>query len=201
VIGLVLLAMGILLLAGKELLVLLPKLSGGAPNTRIVSMLGYGVAFAVASLSCTIGPFLAVTGIALSGAGFGQSVAAFVAYGVGMGLVVAALAIAAALARTAMATGIRRVLPYIGRVGGLLLVVTGTYVGYYGYYELRLNNGDGDAADPVVDAAGHVQSALSEGLTALGPLPIAVTVAALVVVGVVFVRRRRVRHRTPTDPD
>jgi cytochrome c-type biogenesis protein len=30
-------------------------------------MAGYGVAFAVASLSCTIGPFLAVTGIALRG--------------------------------------------------------------------------------------------------------------------------------------
>jgi cytochrome c biogenesis protein CcdA len=198
VIGLVLLVLGVLLLAGRELLVLLPKLSGGAPNTRIASMLGYGVAFAVASLSCTVGPFLAVTGIALSGAGFGQSVVTFVAYAVGMGLVVAALAIAAALARTAVTTGIRRVLPHLGRIGGALLVVTGAYVGYYGYYELRLNNG-GDAADPVVEAAGHVQSALSDGLAAVGPLLVALTVAALSVAGVLLVRRRRARDRTSAD--
>ncbi|MFI5593907.1 cytochrome c biogenesis CcdA family protein [Amycolatopsis sp. NPDC051758] len=195
VIGLALLILGALLLAGRELLVVLPKLSGGAPNTRIVSMLGYGVAFAVASLSCTIGPFLAVTGIALSGAGFGQSVATFVSYAVGMGLVVGALAIAAALARTAVATGIRRALPYIGRIGGALLVVTGAYVGYYGFYELRLNNGDGEAADPVVDAAGRVQSGLSDGLNAIGPLPVALGAVALVVAGVLLVRRRRARDR------
>lgn len=199
VIGLALLVLGIFLLAGKELQVLLPKVSGGAPNTRIASMLGYGVAFAVASLSCTIGPFLAVTGIALSGAGFGQSVVTFVAYAVGMGLVVAALAIAAALAHTTVATGIRRVLPYVGRVGGALLVVTGVYVGYYGFYELRLNNGDGDAADPIVDAAGRVQSALSDGLNAIGPLPIALIAVALIVAAVLLVRRRRARDRTPHD--
>jgi hypothetical protein len=44
-----------------------PRPARGAPSTRVVSMAGYGVAFAVASLSCTIGPFLAVTGIALRG--------------------------------------------------------------------------------------------------------------------------------------
>ena len=36
----------------------------------------------------------------------------------GMGLVVAVLAVAAALARTAVAAGICRLLPYVGRIGG-----------------------------------------------------------------------------------
>ncbi len=200
VIGLVLLILGVLLLAGRELLVLLPKLSGGAPTARITSMFGYGVAFAVASLSCTIGPFLAVTGIALSGAGFASSVTTFVAYALGMGLVVVTLAVAAALARTAVATGIRRLSPHIGRIGGVLLVVTGGYVAYYGYYELRLNNGGGDAADPVVDAAGRVQSTLSEGLNAVGPVPVVTAAVALTAAGVLLARRRRrTARRAPTD--
>lgn len=200
VIGLVLLIMGVLLLAGKELLLLLPKLSGGAPNTRITSMFGYGIAFAVASLSCTIGPFLAVTGIALSGGGFGLSVVTFVSYALGMGLVVAALAVAAALARTTVATGIRRLLPHIGRIGGLMLIITGAYVGYYGYYELRLNNGNGNASDPIVNAAGRVQGTLSDGVNAVGPMPIAIVLAALLTAGILLTRRRRQARDRATPP-
>lgn len=39
-----------------------------APTVRIGSMYGYGVSYAIASLSCTIGPFLAVTGAAFAAA-------------------------------------------------------------------------------------------------------------------------------------
>jgi cytochrome c-type biogenesis protein len=69
----------VLLLAGKEIFLLLPKPKRGAPTTRITSMLGYGLAFAVTSLSCTIGPFLAVAGVALCGGDLGSGVSAFVA--------------------------------------------------------------------------------------------------------------------------
>ena len=146
VIGAVMVVLGGVLLAGRELTLLLPKPARGAPSTRIVSMAGYGVAFAIASLSCTIGPFLAAAGIALRGGDIGSGLATFLAYALGMGLVVAVLAVAAALASTAVATGIRRVLPYVPTIGGALLVVTGAYVGYYGYYELQLFHGGGSAA-------------------------------------------------------
>lgn len=199
VIGLLLLVMGILLLTGRELFLLLPKLTRGAPTTTITSMLGYGVAFAIASLSCTIGPFLAVTGIALSGGNLLSSLSAFLVYAVGMGLVVAVLAVAAALARAAVATGIRRLLPHIGRIGGGLLVVTGAYVGYYGFYELRLNNGGGNATDPIVDLAATVQTALSDWMQATGPIPIVVALAILVGGGLLL--RHRSRHATPPEPD
>ncbi|HEV8560530.1 MAG TPA: cytochrome c biogenesis protein CcdA [Actinophytocola sp.] len=189
VVGLVLVVMGILLLAGRELFLLLPKPKRGAPTTRVASMLGYGVAFAIASLSCAIGPFLAVAGIALRrGEPF-----AFVAYALGMGVVVAVLAVGAALASTAVATGLRRVLPYVGRVGGALLVVTGGYVGYYGLYELRLYHADGQAADPVVDGAAQVQGVLSDVVTAVGPIPLVIVLIGLVAGGVVAARPRSSR--------
>jgi len=154
-----------------------------------VSMAGYGIAFAVASLSCTIGPFLAATGIALRGGDTTSGIATFVAYALGMGLVVAVLAVAAALASAAVATGIRRLLPHVPRIGGVLLLVTGAYIGYYGYYELRLFHGDGQAADPVVDAAGEFQSTVVGWLTAIGPVPLVVILAVLVVGGVLLARR------------
>ena len=191
VIGVVMVAVGVLLLAGKQLTLLLPKPARGAPSTRVVSMAGYGIAFAVASLSCTIGPFLAAAGIALRGGDLTTGITTFVAYALGMGLVVAVLAVAAALASTAVATGIRRVLPHVPKIGGVLLVVTGAYVGYYGYYELRLFHGGGDAADPVVDTAREIQGTLVEWVDAIGPLPMVAVLAALVAGGVFLVRRRR----------
>jgi len=195
VIGVVMVVVGVLLLAGRQLTLLLPKPARGAPSTRIVSMAGYGVAFAVASLSCTIGPFLAATGVALRGGDVTTGITTFAAYALGMGLVVAVLAVAAALASTAVATGIRRVLPYVPRIGGVLLLVTGAYVGYYGYYELRLFHGGGDAADPVVEAAREVQFTLVGWVDAIGPVPMIVALAVLVTGGVLLARRRRARAR------
>jgi cytochrome c-type biogenesis protein len=184
----------VVLLAGKELVLLLPKLAGGAPTARVTSMLGYGVAFAIASLSCAIGPFLTVAGVALSSGDLRLGLAAFTAYAVGMGLVVAALAVAAALASTAVAAGIRRILPHLGLISGVLLVVTGAYVGYYGLYELRLYHAGGEASDPIVDGAGRVQDLLSGLVSAIGPVPLTILVVALAGGGVLLGRRRRVPH-------
>ena len=153
-------------------------------------MAGYGVAFAIASLSCTIGPFLATTGIALRGGDTLSGLATFVAYALGMGLVVAVLALAAALASTAVATGIRRLLPHMPKIGGVLLLVTGAYVGYYGYYELQLFHGNGQADDPIVAAAGEIQSTLVGWLDAIGPVPLVAALAVLLGGGILLARRR-----------
>ena len=70
-IGIVLVALGIWLLAGVSLRCLLPnrlaRSASWAPTRRLGSMFGYGVGYAIASLSCTVGPFLAVTGAGVGG--------------------------------------------------------------------------------------------------------------------------------------
>ena len=192
VVGVALVIMGILLVAGKDLFLLLPKPKRGAPTARITSMLGYGVAFAIASLSCTIGPFLAVAGISLRRG----DPWAFLVYGLGMGLVVAVLAVAG----TAVGQGIRRVLPHVGRIGGVLLLVTGAYVGYYGFYELRVFGG-ADPADPVVDLAARVQEALSDWLRVVGPVPMLIALGGLILVRAGWKRRHGTMERYAIDPD
>ena len=69
VIGVVLVGVGGWLLAGKHLAV--PGLAGHgtAPTSTWWSQIGYGVSFALASLSCTIAPFLALTASSLRSAG------------------------------------------------------------------------------------------------------------------------------------
>lgn len=190
-IGLALVVVGTLLLTGREIRVLAPKPRKGAPDQRLVTMFGYGVAYAITSLSCTIGPFLAVSGAALRSGEVGEGVLAFVAYAAGMGLVVTALAVATALASAGVVSRARSLLPHVSRLGGVLLILVGLYVTYYGIYELRLFLGEADPADPVIDAAGAVQGALVNWLTEIGPLPALVVLVLLLGLGFAAIRLRR----------
>ena len=163
VIGIALVALGIWLLAGRELSLLLPnrlaRSASWAPTSRLGSMFGYGVGYAIASLSCTVGPFLAVTGAGVGGTSVVSRVWIYLAYAAGFALVVGALAVAVALAGSALVDRMRRILPYVNRIGGAVLILVGLYVGYYGYYEVRLFNAGGSPADPVIAAAGRLQGA------------------------------------------
>lgn len=190
VIGVALVALGGWLLAGRELNVRAPR-PGAAPSSSAWSMAGYGVAYAVASLSCTVAPFLAMATSTVTSSGIAAGLAAFVAYGVGMGLVVGVLAAAVALGGDAVIRRARGLLPYVSRASGALLVLAGVYVAYYGVYELRLRAG-GDPADPVVDTALRIQGFLSGLVADLGPRRL---VAAAVVVAVAGVAAALLRRR------
>ena len=195
VIGAALVGLGAWLLAGRELTVLLPRPGRGAPSARLRSMFGYGLAYALASLSCTLGPFLAVTAATFRGQSVLAGVLAFLVYGLGMALVVGVLAVATALASSAVARNLRRMLPYVNRISGVLLVLSGLYVGYYGVYELRLYLGGGAADDPIIDAAGVVQSFLAEQVDRIGVLPLLIVLGVLVLGAILAGRRWRSHTR------
>ncbi|MDQ2710488.1 MAG: cytochrome c biogenesis protein CcdA [Actinomycetota bacterium] len=192
-IGLGLVGLGGWLLAGRELTVLLPRTGRGAPTARLGSMFGYGIAYAMASLSCTIAPFIGVTAAAFRSGSVLAGVAVFLAYGLGMALVVGVLAVAVALVGAGLAARARKLLPLVNRLSGALLVLVGLYVGYYGVFELRLASG-GDPDDPVIGAAGVIQQRLADwvaGVGAVGLLGILVALAAVVLGGTLLARRRR----------
>lgn len=189
-IGLALVAGGSWLLAGRELALPVPRSRGRAPTGSTASMVGYGGAYALASLSCTVGPFLAILATTTRSGGFVEGLAVVGVYGAGMGLVVAVLATAVALAQQAVVAQARRLLPYVNRLSGLLLLVAGLYVAYYGWYELRVFGG-GDASDPVVDAARDVQGRLARMAADTGARTLLLVLLAVVAVGVVLERLRR----------
>ncbi|MEV4177924.1 cytochrome c biogenesis protein CcdA [Nonomuraea sp. NPDC049709] len=194
-IGVLLVGLGVWLLSGRELLLRVPGLATGRPTAAPLSLYGYGLSYALASLSCTVGPFLAVTSASLSGGGVLGGAAAFAAYALGMGLVVAALSLAVALARAAAVARLRRLLPYVSRVGGALLVLAGLYVAYYGWYELRVFSG-GTTDDPIVGAVTVAQAAVVGWLSGLGAGWL-VAVAALLTLAALTLHRARRRNRTP----
>jgi cytochrome c biogenesis protein CcdA len=199
VIGIVLVAVGIWLLLGRELRLLMPRFAGRrwAPTARLGSMYGYGASYAIASLSCTVGPFLAVTAAGLRRGSLIGSASIYLAYTAGLTLVIGVLAVAAAVASSAVVSRVRRILPYINRISGVLLVVVGLYVGYYSLYEIRLQGSEGLAPDRILAAAGRVQGTLAGWVHQHGALPW--VLALTVVVGGVLVGALR-RHRALPKP-
>jgi cytochrome c-type biogenesis protein len=116
-----------------------------------------------------------------------------------MGIVVLALAVAVAAARTSLVSRMRRVQAVVGRVSGALMVLAGAYVAWYGWYEIRALRGD-VTADPVVSAAVSVQAAIARWVAGLGVTGLlAVGVAAALVAAALLGRRVARRRREPVD--
>lgn len=207
-IGVALVALGVLLLTGRELSLFLPNPlahnASWAPTRRLGSMFGYGVGYAVASLSCTVGPFLAVTGAGVGGTSTLEKLWIYLAYAGGFALVVGALAVAVALAGSAVVERMRRILPYVNRIGGAVLILVGLYVGYFGYYEVRLFTAGGSPADPVIAAAGHLQGAIAGWVHRNGAWPWALLLAVLLLAAMLLwaiSRQRRSRADRATAGD
>lgn len=173
----------------------LPLPRGGGGNARPVtaslgSMAGFGASYAVASLGCTIAPFLAVVVTAFRAGSAFEGGVLFLAYAGGMGLVVGSAAVAVALARRGLIDRVRSLGGVLPRVAGGVLLLAGAYVAWYGAWELRVLHG-GAGSDPVVEAAAQVQQWLASTVSSLGWPFFLAGLGLLVVVGLVRRGRRR----------
>lgn len=72
-----------------------------------------------------------VVGGALTRQGIGASVAQFLAYGAGMGAVLIALTVSLALFEGVLVMYLKRLVPYVERISGVLLLGAGIYIVYY----------------------------------------------------------------------
>lgn len=135
-IGMGLVGLGLAMVRGLQLDVRLPKLDRGTGSRQLASMYLFGVSYAVASLSCTIGLFLGAAGVAASGASTADRLASFLAYGAGMGLLATVLTLAVALGKRRLVTRFRSLLPRIHVISAVVLVVVGAYVAYYGWWSV-----------------------------------------------------------------
>jgi cytochrome c-type biogenesis protein len=190
--GLVLATLGGWLVAGRSLPVLGTGLRAPALTGTAASMVLFGMAYALASLGCAAGPFLAIVVSSLQAGSVAHGVALFVAYAAGMGLVVGVVALAVALVRVSVVARLRRAATVVPRLGGAVLLVAGAYVAYYGWYELRLvKNLRTSGHDPVVNAASRVQHGMSELVGRAGAGWLVASLLLLALVAVLVSRRPR----------
>ena len=92
--GVGLIVLGVFMLRGFQPVVKLPKLDVGSGGQELWSVFLFGVSYAVASLSCTIGVFGAMVSSTFERDSFLTGVMSFVTYALGMGLLIAFLTVA-----------------------------------------------------------------------------------------------------------
>jgi cytochrome c-type biogenesis protein len=120
-----------LLLTGKTLGLQAAKWVKVKRKRTVGNAVGFGVTYAIGSLSCTLPIFLAVVGAALAG---GQPLSAFgplMAYAGGMGSVLVAAIVGTALFQEAVSRWLNRLTRYVQRISALFLVGAGVYLAYY----------------------------------------------------------------------
>ena len=134
-IGIILALLGSWMVGGGKLYTgIAARAASNMGDPAKVSLKGYfifGISYATASLSCTIGLFLALVGTSLSLSSLGTSLGQFFLYALGMGAVITALTLGMAFFKTAMVGALKKSMPYVQPVGSWLMVIAGMYIVFY----------------------------------------------------------------------
>ncbi len=135
VIGILLTFAGAWMLSGGKIYTALAgRAASGIGDPTRISVRGYflfGLSYGLASLSCTLPIFLAVTGLSVASKGFLESAGQFIVYALGMGSVIVLLTLAMSLFKGAMVGLLRAVLPYVQPVSAALMIAAGAYIVFY----------------------------------------------------------------------
>lgn len=187
VIGLALVVLGVAMLFGYRLPLTTPKIDGTRNDRTVVSMYVFGVAYAVASIGCTIGLFSGTVLGTISTEGFAPGVLAVVLYGLGMSLVITALTVTLALARSGLLKALRTGMRYVEQASAVLIILSGLYLAWYWYNDIR-ENLDDRLTGNVLDWQERVASWIESNRELLG-----IVLASVVLASVVYavIDRRR----------
>ena len=129
-VGMVALALW-LLISGRKIGIAAASRVHITPERNTLNAVLFGMTYSIASLSCALPIFLMVVSTALTAKGWLFSLAQFLSYALGMGAVIVAVTLGAALLRTTLAQRLRALMPFANYVGLLFLLGAGAYLIYY----------------------------------------------------------------------
>lgn len=182
VIGFALVVMGIAMLAGWKPRVITPTIATGK-NRTFGSMFLFGVAYAVASIGCTIGFLTSVILGSINVHGFFSGMLSIALYGLGMGAIVTALTVSLAFAKGGLLRVLRGGMKYLDRVSAVLVLLTGLYLTWYWYAAIAERD-----YGSFVSRVERWQSDLATFLQRQGAWKLALVFGAVIVVAGVIVR-------------
>lgn len=158
VIGAALILLGIAMVAGFQLTLNVPKLNRGGGSRSAGSMFLFGVSYAVASLACTIGPFLGVIGANATDSSFISRFGSFVSYAIGMGLLATVLTLAVGFGKNGIVNRFRSLLPKINLISAVILVVVGVWVILHGVWSIQVFDNPSDVTPWVANIVEPVEA-------------------------------------------
>ena len=181
VIAVGLVGLGIAMLSGRFVGLSLPRLDVGGRDRGVRSMFLFGVAYAVASLGCTIGLFLP-TLIAVRNDGFVGAIGNVASYAAGMGLLITALTVSLAVAKIGLLGVLRRGMHRVEQIAGGFVLLSGIYLAYY-FWRVDINN----QSDPITVAVENFQRRVITSLNNNWQL-VAIVLGGIVVASGIYVR-------------
>ena len=195
VIGLVLIGLGVAMLFGWK-----PSFATAIPGAKkdhsTRAMFIFGVGYAIASIGCTIGLLTTAILGSIGTNGFASGVISIVMYGLGMSLLVTALTVTLAAAKTGMAKMLKRSLRYIDKVAAGFIAITGAYLTWYWYGAISERSSLGNIVSNVENWQNSVSLWLQgQGASRLALICALVIGAALVIVGLSRIKQLFRRSR------
>jgi cytochrome c-type biogenesis protein len=189
VIGIALVGLGVAMLFGWK-----PKFATSLPTAKkdhsTRAMFIFGVGYAVASIGCTIGLLTTAILGSISTNGFASGVISLVMYGLGMSLLVTALTVTLAAAKTGMTRVLKRSLRYIDKVAAGFIAITGTYLTWYWYGAISERSSLGN----VVSNVENWQNSVSLWLQEQGSSRLALICAFIISVALLIVGMNRIKQ-------
>ena len=140
--GVALLILGAAMLFGFKLPFMNPQKLQGEKDQTVKSMFIYGVAYAIASLGCTIGFFISAVFATSRNSGALTGLRNGIAYGAGMAVLVGGLTVALAFANTGLLRVLRSGLQYMDRIAAAFVLISGFYLIWYFYWVDLKEEGD-----------------------------------------------------------
>jgi cytochrome c biogenesis protein CcdA len=185
-IGIILVIGGARMLTGWTPKFATPQLSGVQTKTFRATVI-YGVAYAVASIGCTIGFLTTAVFGSIALHGFVSGVFSILLYGLGMAMLVTALTVSLAFAKTGIVTVIKNHLHIIQRLGAIFVTLTGIYLVVYWYGAISEKR-----STSFVTRIERWQTSVASFLQQQGAFRLAIVLTLIVIVAMV-VSRRKVR--------
>ena len=131
-----------------------------SPTGNFLTYILYGVTFALGSISCTIGPFLAITSRAIN-ENYLHSLSIYFVYGLGFVVTILILAILTALSQQFLIRKIRNSGGVLEKAMAIIILIVGLYLIYFGTTELALQNGS-SSSQGILEIAYQVQGSIIE---------------------------------------
>lgn len=183
VIGFGLIVMGIAMFSGWKPRLATPNISAGKART-VSSMFLFGIAYAIASIGCTIGFLTSVILGSVSVHGFASGIASIALYGLGMGAIVTALTVSLALAKGGLLRVIRNGMRHLDRVSAAFVLVTGFYLSWYWYAAISERN-----YGSIVGRMESWQSNVATFLQRQGAWKLALVFGVVIATAIVLIRK------------
>ena len=194
--ALLLIGLGIAICLGWRLPIRTPKVAAGGRSGSFTSMFAFGASYALASLGCALPVFIPVVVGGSRRHGLLSGVLTTGTYGLGMGLVIVALTVSLALASGGLLRVLRSAMRYVDRIAGVVMVLAGVYLVFYGIEEIQVARGN-FAQGGVTRRGGDIQSRLSNFIGRHDPVVLGVVLAAVIALGGVAVLGTRRRRSAP----